>query len=124
MSNENMSKCPSLQPASAPAAAHASSSRLPSSVASNNRSPASGTKVANKMMTLASLLRYMEGYEIIVELKTGRRVRGMLVSADDNMNMTLNVSIEQDGCDTLKPFPTNSNAEIWPSNTISEHTIS
>ena len=39
--------------------------------------------------TLGSLLKYMEGYEVIVELKTGKRHRGRLVSADDNMNLTL-----------------------------------
>ena len=39
--------------------------------------------------TLASLLRYIEGCELIVELKTGKRHRGRLVSADDNMNMML-----------------------------------
>jgi small nuclear ribonucleoprotein (snRNP)-like protein len=31
----------------------------------------------------------MEGYEVIVELKTGKRRQGILTSADDNMNMTL-----------------------------------
>ena len=31
----------------------------------------------------------MEGIEIIVELKTGRRVRGLLSSADEYMNLTL-----------------------------------
>jgi small nuclear ribonucleoprotein (snRNP)-like protein len=31
----------------------------------------------------------MEGYEVIVELKTGRRIRGILSSADDYMNLTL-----------------------------------
>lgn len=39
--------------------------------------------------TLASLLKYMEGYEVIVELKTGRRHRGRLTSADNNMNLML-----------------------------------
>mmetsp|Transcript_5357 Transcript_5357/g.13459 ORF Transcript_5357/g.13459 Transcript_5357/m.13459 type:complete len:153 (+) Transcript_5357:150-608(+) len=39
--------------------------------------------------TLGSLLKYMEGYEVIVELKTGKRHRGLLVSADDNMNLIL-----------------------------------
>lgn len=39
--------------------------------------------------TLPSLLKYMEGYEIIVELKSGKRHRGFLTSADDNMNMML-----------------------------------
>ncbi|KAG7371452.1 LSM domain containing protein [Nitzschia inconspicua] len=44
---------------------------------------------SNKMISLASLLRYMEGYELIVELKTGKRHRGILTNADDTMNMTL-----------------------------------
>ena len=39
--------------------------------------------------TLGSLLKYMEGYEVIVELKTGKRHRGLLISADDNMNLIL-----------------------------------
>ena len=43
----------------------------------------------SKNMTLGSLLKYMEGYEIIVELKTGKRHRGCLLSADDNMNVIL-----------------------------------
>ena len=45
--------------------------------------------VGNPKTTLASLLGYMEGYEVIVELKTGRRHRGRLTSADDNMNLIL-----------------------------------
>ena len=44
--------------------------------------------------TLGSLLKYMEGYEIIVELKTGKRHRGRLLSADDNMNLMLEEQIE------------------------------
>lgn len=39
--------------------------------------------------TLGSMLKYMEGYEVIVELKTGKRHRGRLSSADDNMNIML-----------------------------------
>jgi small nuclear ribonucleoprotein (snRNP)-like protein len=31
----------------------------------------------------------MEGIELIVELKTGRRIRGILSSADEYMNLTL-----------------------------------
>lgn len=38
----------------------------------------------------------MEGYEIIVELKTGKRHRGRLTSADDNMNLTLEEEPEQE----------------------------
>ncbi len=44
--------------------------------------------------TLGSLLKYMEGYEIIVELKTGKRHRGRLLSADDNMNLMLEEQVE------------------------------
>ena len=40
--------------------------------------------------SLSSLLRYMEGMELIVELKTGRRYRGTLSSADDAMDLILN----------------------------------
>jgi small nuclear ribonucleoprotein (snRNP)-like protein len=39
--------------------------------------------------TIGSLLVYMEGIELIVELKTGRRIRGILSSADEYMNLTL-----------------------------------
>ena len=39
--------------------------------------------------TLGSLLKYMEGYEIIVELKTGKRIQGILQSVDDTMTMVL-----------------------------------
>lgn len=44
---------------------------------------------ADARTTLGSLLKYMEGYEVIVELKTGNRHRGHLLSADDNMNLIL-----------------------------------
>ena len=56
-----------------------------------------GAKSKNKgdgKTTLGSLLKYMEGYEIIVELKTGKRHRGRLLSADDNMNLMLEEQIE------------------------------
>jgi small nuclear ribonucleoprotein (snRNP)-like protein len=39
--------------------------------------------------SLGSLLRYMEGIEVIVELKTGKRHRGVLESADEFMNLSL-----------------------------------
>jgi small nuclear ribonucleoprotein (snRNP)-like protein len=54
--------------------------------------------------TLGSLLKHMEGIELIVELKTGRRIRGTLSSADDYMNLTLdNVNEEEEiGGDTGK----------------------
>ena len=39
--------------------------------------------------SLGSLLRYMEGMEVIVELKTGKRHRGILASTDEFMNLTL-----------------------------------
>ncbi len=39
--------------------------------------------------SLGSLLKYMEGIEIIVELKTGQRHRGILLTADEYMNLTL-----------------------------------
>uniref|UniRef100_A0A7S4AM83 Sm domain-containing protein n=1 Tax=Pseudo-nitzschia australis TaxID=44445 RepID=A0A7S4AM83_9STRA len=38
----------------------------------------------------------MEGYEVIVELKTGRRHRGRLTSADDNMNLMLEEAGDDD----------------------------
>jgi small nuclear ribonucleoprotein (snRNP)-like protein len=41
--------------------------------------------------TLPSMLRYMEGLEVVVELKTGKRHRGIMVSAEDDMNITLQV---------------------------------
>eukprot|EP00533_Pseudo-nitzschia_delicatissima_P010834 CAMPEP_0116102720 /NCGR_PEP_ID=MMETSP0327-20121206/13503_1 /TAXON_ID=44447 /ORGANISM="Pseudo-nitzschia delicatissima, Strain B596" /LENGTH=144 /DNA_ID=CAMNT_0003594785 /DNA_START=73 /DNA_END=507 /DNA_ORIENTATION=- len=46
--------------------------------------------------TLGSLLKYMEGYEVIVELKTGKRHRGRLISADDNMNLALEEEEEEE----------------------------
>jgi small nuclear ribonucleoprotein (snRNP)-like protein len=46
--------------------------------------------------TLGSLLKYMEGYEVIVELKTGKRHRGRLASADDNMNLMLEDEKEEE----------------------------
>mmetsp|Transcript_19643 Transcript_19643/g.47415 ORF Transcript_19643/g.47415 Transcript_19643/m.47415 type:complete len:254 (-) Transcript_19643:1330-2091(-) len=41
--------------------------------------------------TIPSLLRYMEGLEVVAELKTGRRIQGILVVAEDDMNITLEV---------------------------------
>jgi small nuclear ribonucleoprotein (snRNP)-like protein len=58
----------------------------------NNAKQKSGggaNNIDTSKTTLSSLLKYMEGYEIIVELKTGIRHRGRLTSADDNMNLTL-----------------------------------
>lgn len=49
----------------------------------------------NASITLGSLLRHMEGIELIVELKTGRRFRGTLASADEYMNLTLDDAEEQ-----------------------------
>lgn len=43
----------------------------------------------NQPKTLGSLLKYMEGMEVIMELKTGKRIRGTLLSADNDMNVTL-----------------------------------
>jgi small nuclear ribonucleoprotein (snRNP)-like protein len=34
----------------------------------------------------------MEGLEVVVELKTGRRIQGILVFAEDDMNITLKLS--------------------------------
>ena len=65
----------------------------------NNRSSSAGAAVGgDTKTTLASLLKYMEGYEVIVELKMGRRHRGRLTSADDNMNLMLleEVVVEED----------------------------
>ena len=46
--------------------------------------------------TLGSLLRHMEGIELIVELKTGIRIRGKLSSSDEYMNLTLEDAIEEE----------------------------
>ena len=66
----------------------------------NNAKQKSGGGARNDIdtskTTLSSLLKYMEGYEIIVELKTGIRHRGRLTSADDNMNLTLEEEDEED----------------------------
>jgi small nuclear ribonucleoprotein (snRNP)-like protein len=43
--------------------------------------------------SLASLLRFFEGMELAVELKTGRIYRGVLSSADDFMNVMLDDAI-------------------------------
>jgi small nuclear ribonucleoprotein (snRNP)-like protein len=60
------------------------------------------------MATLASLLRYFEGYEIIVELKTGKRHQGILEDADDVMNMTLLIQKTSTGSYAVDEFPTRS----------------
>ena len=49
----------------------------------------------NSKASLSSLLRYMEGMEVIVELKTGRRYRGTLSSADDAMDLILDSCSEE-----------------------------
>jgi small nuclear ribonucleoprotein (snRNP)-like protein len=43
--------------------------------------------------SLASLLRFFEGMELVVELKTGRIYRGVLSSADAFMNVTLDDAV-------------------------------
>lgn len=43
--------------------------------------------------SLASLLRFFEGMELAVELKTGRIYRGVLSSADDFMNIMLDDAV-------------------------------
>jgi small nuclear ribonucleoprotein (snRNP)-like protein len=59
--------------------------------------------------SLGSLLRYMEGIEIIVELKTGKRIRGMLESSDDYMNLTLDHA-EEEGQSNKEDFSSNKDA--------------
>ncbi|VEU40854.1 unnamed protein product [Pseudo-nitzschia multistriata] len=68
---------------------------LRSSDAKRKRGDSSDRRVGNPRTTIPSLLKYMEGYEVIVELKTGKRHRGILSSADDNMNLIL----EEGGCE-------------------------
>jgi small nuclear ribonucleoprotein (snRNP)-like protein len=92
------------------------SSSLPSSFSGTKNTslaslPSSKTRVstkiygADKMMTLASLLRYLEGYEIIVEMKTGKRHQGILQNADDDMNMTLLIKESSVGDDAVARYP-------------------
>ena len=52
---------------------------------------------ANKkpQKSLGSFLRHMEGMELVVELKTGRRIRGILESSDDYMNLTLDEAFDE-----------------------------
>ena len=52
---------------------------------------------ANKkpQKSLGSFLRHMEGMELVVELKTGRRIRGILESTDDYMNLTLDEAFDE-----------------------------
>ena len=52
------------------------------------------TKTKTKTKTtngpcLGSFLKYFHGMDMVVELKTGRRIHGILESVDDAMNMTL-----------------------------------
>lgn len=47
---------------------------------------------SSTIRTIPSFLRYMEGLEVVVELKTGRRIQGILVVAEDDMNITLKLS--------------------------------
>lgn len=101
------------------AATSSNTSSLPSSFvatkAKNNASfasmktPSSNQKTATTTaLTLASLLRYMEGYEVIVELKTGKRHQGILTTADDDMNMTLKQSQNDDDDELRKRFVSSS----------------
>jgi small nuclear ribonucleoprotein (snRNP)-like protein len=62
----------------------------------NNKQKSAANNIDTSKTTLSSLLKYMEGYEIIVELKTGIRHRGRLTSADDNMNLTLEEEEDDD----------------------------
>jgi len=53
-------------------------------------------KKQNYHKSLASLLRYFEGEELRVELKSGKLYRGTLSSSDDAMNVTLDdVTIQE-----------------------------
>ena len=76
-----------------------------SSISNNNnnnakqKSGGGANNIDTSKTTLSSLLKYMEGYEIIVELKTGIRHRGRLTSADDNMNLTLELEEDDDDDD-------------------------
>ena len=63
----------------------AAAAALESSKPAKRKKPPSG----NHPKTLGSLLKYMEGMEVIVELKTGKRIRGTLLSADNDMTVTL-----------------------------------
>jgi len=49
--------------------------------------------------TLGSLLRYFEGLDIAVELKTGKIYQGTLVAADQDMTVTL------DDCTVSRTLP-------------------
>ena len=53
-----------------------------------------GGKIGSSQ-TLGSLLKHFEGIEIIVELKIGHRIRGLLTSADDCMNLILENPIQE-----------------------------
>ena len=58
---------------------------------SNNSSRRPKPKSSARARTIPSLLRYMEGLEVVAELKTGRRIQGILVVAEDDMNIILEV---------------------------------
>ena len=67
--------------------------RMPaSSSSSSSSSRRQKRKSGVRGRTIPSLLRYMEGLEVVAELKTGRRIQGILVVAEDDMNITLEVS--------------------------------
>ena len=63
----------------------------PKNNATTNSNKKAVVTSSSQSKSLGSVLRYMEGMEMIVELKTGQRHRGILTSADEFMNLTLSL---------------------------------
>ena len=68
----------------------------PKNNATTNSNKKAVVTSSSQSKSLGSVLRYMEGMEMIVELKTGQRHRGILTSADEFMNLTLSL-VERKG---------------------------
>jgi small nuclear ribonucleoprotein (snRNP)-like protein len=74
----------------------------PKSNATTNSNKKAVVTSSSQSKSLGSVLRYMEGMEMIVELKTGQRHRGILTSADEFMNLTLSL-VERKGTEQDHP---------------------
>ena len=62
--------------------------------------------------TLPSLLRHFDGIQLTVELKTGRQYTGILISADNSMDLTLeNVS---SSCSRRSRAETDTSVDVLP----------
>ena len=62
------------------------------STTTNNKNPKARTPPARGM---GSLLKFLRGTEMVVELKTGKRFRGVLEECDDFMNIELADAVDE-----------------------------